>query len=145
MGVVPWHPQDGGIMGSGFGWIPGTVEEIFGRAGHRKVDSDGLLRSRALVPPRAILRLRRLVHAREGDQVGTLDVDETALLLLGQAAGGIVEAKGGPPAGPPPVAHTGKPSSVSWRWYKHALEFPRSCGRLNAVGITPQLGSSSRS
>ncbi|HKY61003.1 MAG TPA: AraC family transcriptional regulator, partial [Gemmatimonadota bacterium] len=89
------HPQDGGDHGIGIRVDPGTLEEILGRAGHRKVDPDGLLSTRALVTPRVVLRLRLLIDALDGGQPMALDVDETALLLLGQAAGGIVEASGG--------------------------------------------------
>jgi AraC-like DNA-binding protein len=89
------HPLDGGDHGIGIRVDPGTVEEILGRAGHRKVDPDGLLRSWALIPPRGILRLRQLASALDEEQTPMLDVDETALLLLGQAAGGIVQSNGG--------------------------------------------------
>ena len=88
------HPLDGGDHGIGIRVDPGTLEEILGRAGHGKVEPDRLLRSRALVPARAILRLRQLASALDKEQPAALDVDETALLLLGQAAGGIVVARG---------------------------------------------------
>lgn len=89
------HPRDGGDHGIGIRVDRATVEEIWGRAGHRNVNRDGLPTSRAMVPPRSIMRLRQLASALDQDQTGALDVDETALLLLGHAAGGIVEANGG--------------------------------------------------
>lgn len=73
---------------------PATLEEILGRAGHRGVGSDGLPGARALVSPRAILRLRQLVVSVEEDD-GALEVEETALLLLAKAAGGMYVSSGG--------------------------------------------------
>jgi AraC-like DNA-binding protein len=89
------HPQDGGDHGIGIRVDPGTLDEIWSQARHRTVDSDRLLRSRALVPPQAVLRLRRLINALGGEQPLPLDVDETALLLLGQTAGGIAKSNVG--------------------------------------------------
>ena len=89
------HPLDGGDHGIGIRVDPGTVEEILGRAGYRKADPQGLVRARVLIPPRAVLRLRQLIDSLEEERPAALDVDETALLLLGQAAGGIVESSGG--------------------------------------------------
>ena len=87
------HPQDGGDHGIGIRVDPGTLDEIWGRARHRTVDSDRLLSARALVSARAILRLRQLVASVEED--GSLEVEETALLLLGKVAGGMVASASG--------------------------------------------------
>ena len=89
------HPQDGGDHGIAIRVDSGTLVDVLGRAGHREMGPEGLLSSRALVSPQAILRLRRLANTLDLEQPPTLDVDETALLLLGEAAGGIIKVKGG--------------------------------------------------
>lgn len=55
--------------------------------------SDGLPGARALVSLRAVLGLRQLVASLEEDD-GALEVEETALLLLDRAAGGMVDPGG---------------------------------------------------
>lgn len=88
------HPCDGGDRGVGVRVDSGTLEEILGRAGLGRKKPEALISNRALLPARDVLRLRRLVGSLDADDDASLDVDETVLLILGEAAERMVGSGG---------------------------------------------------
>lgn len=86
------HPSQGGDRGIGVRVDPESLEEILGRAGLGRKKPEALVSNRALLPPRDVLRLRRLIVTLEGNEDSSLDAEETALLLLGEAAERMVDS-----------------------------------------------------
>ncbi|MGH7571405.1 MAG: helix-turn-helix transcriptional regulator [Gemmatimonadota bacterium] len=79
------HPCDGGDRGIGVRVDSESLDEILDRAGLARRKRAAMVSTRALLPPRYVLRLRRLIASLEGDEDASLEVDETVLLLLGEA------------------------------------------------------------
>lgn len=79
------HPCDGGDGGIGVRVYPEGLEEILDRAGLRKLGPEAMALCRWLVPLRTVLRLKQLGEAVDDGASPLPDVDETALLLIGDA------------------------------------------------------------
>lgn len=89
------HPCDGGDRGIGVRVEPETFEEILDRAGLDGKDSQLLVSRRALLPTHSVLSLRKLVAALEKGEERSLEVDETALLLVGEVVHRMLRSKEG--------------------------------------------------